>query len=215
MRVGDQELTEDLAKVAKVLGKGTVSCKDYETHGRYSHTTQSKRFGSWNGALRAAGLTVSHDTVSDEGLFENILKLWEHYGRQPRRRELALSPSIVSQSPYNLRFGSWTAALQAFIRFANESEVTVAVTNDAIARRLTPRDPSLRLRFKVLQRDNFTCRSCGRCPAVVLGLVLHVDHVIPWSQGGETLVENLQTLCEPCNLGKGNLWPTCGGPAAV
>jgi 5-methylcytosine-specific restriction endonuclease McrA len=34
------------------------------------------------------------------------------------------------------------------------------------------------------------------------GVVLHVDHIIPWSKGGQTVDENLQTLCDRCNLGK-------------
>jgi len=36
-------------------------------------------------------------------------------------------------------------------------------------------------------------------------VVLHIDHVTPWSKGGETEMDNLQTLCEPCNLGKSDL----------
>jgi 5-methylcytosine-specific restriction endonuclease McrA len=31
---------------------------------------------------------------------------------------------------------------------------------------------------------------------------LHVDHIYPWAKGGETVVENLQTLCMTCNIGK-------------
>ena len=72
----------------------------------------------------------------------------------------------------------------------------------------TGRDPSLRLRWRVLQRDNFKCCSCGASPAITLGVELHVDHVHPWSEGGETVLENLQTLCSKCNLGKSNLLPT-------
>ena len=34
---------------------------------------------------------------------------------------------------------------------------------------------------------------------------LHVDHIKPWSKGGETVLENLQTLCATCNLGKSNI----------
>ena len=39
---------------------------------------------------------------------------------------------------------------------------------------------------------------------------LHIDHIIPWSKGGETVLENLQTLCSDCNLGKSNIlnYPT-------
>jgi len=37
---------------------------------------------------------------------------------------------------------------------------------------------------------------------IVGGLELHVDHIQPWSRGGPTVFENLQTLCNSCNLGK-------------
>ncbi|MBE5769482.1 MAG: HNH endonuclease [Clostridiales bacterium] len=29
--------------------------------------------------------------------------------------------------------------------------------------------------------------------------------MIPWSKGGQTTIDNLQTLCESCNLGKSNV----------
>lgn len=33
---------------------------------------------------------------------------------------------------------------------------------------------------------------------------LHVDHVVPWSEGGKTRIENLLTLCASCDMGRGN-----------
>jgi len=36
-------------------------------------------------------------------------------------------------------------------------------------------------------------------------IILHVDHVMPYSKGGETVLENLQTLCLKWNIGKSNL----------
>ena len=69
----------------------------------------------------------------------------------------------------------------------------------------TSRDINLRLRFQVLKRDNFKCCMCGRSPASTPDLELHIDHIKPYSKGGETVIENLQTLCSDCNLGKSNL----------
>lgn len=60
---------------------------------------------------------------------------------------------------------------------------------------------SPRLRFKILQRDNFRCNFCGR--SQIDGVTLHVDHIIPVARGGQDDENNLQTLCEVCNLGKG------------
>jgi hypothetical protein len=60
---------------------------------------------------------------------------------------------------------------------------------------------SPRLRDSVLMRDGFRCRHCGRNPQED-GIKLHVDHIEPWSKGGTNDLENLQALCEECNLGK-------------
>lgn len=205
--VSNDELLADLRSVAASLGKDTVGQNDYRRLGQYADTTASRRFGSWNNALVMAGLMLSNEVdISDERLFENVLVLWQNHGRQPRRSELAQEPSTISQSPYNRRFGSWSGALAAFVEYANGSDSELPVTQDSSAsRRTTSRDPSLRLRWRVLQRDRFTCRACGASPALDPGVELHVDHVVAWSKGGETILENLQTLCTLCNLGKSNL----------
>ena len=67
------------------------------------------------------------------------------------------------------------------------------------------REPSTRLRFEVLYRDQFTCRFCGASPTKDPSVTLHIDHIVPWSKGGETSLDNLQTLCSKCNLGKSDL----------
>ncbi|MFC2122013.1 HNH endonuclease [Bacteroidota bacterium] len=37
-----------------------------------------------------------------------------------------------------------------------------------------------------------------------IGIELHVDRILPWSKGRETVQANLETKCKRCNLGKGN-----------
>lgn len=56
------------------------------------------------------------------------------------------------------------------------------------------------IRIKVFERDNYTCRICGA--GRHSGDQLHVDHIQPISAGGRSVMDNLQTLCAPCNLGK-------------
>lgn len=61
----------------------------------------------------------------------------------------------------------------------------------------------LSLRYKVLKRDNSKCMACGRSPRDN-GVILHIDHKLPFSLGGLTTLENLQTLCKECNISKSN-----------
>lgn len=53
------------------------------------------------------------------------------------------------------------------------------------------------LRRQVFERDG---HRCVRCESVMR---LSADHVVPESQGGQTTLDNLQTLCMPCNNEKG------------
>lgn len=55
-----------------------------------------------------------------------------------------------------------------------------------------------RLRKEVYERDAYRCVSCGSWHD------LSIDHIIPESKGGETVSENLQTMCRFCNSRKGN-----------
>lgn len=200
------DLLADILRASESAGTKIVSQALYSQHGKYDPGTVARRFGSWNKALIASGLELANEiNYSDERLFENIMRLWEHYGRQPRRAELAVPPSLISQGPYRRRFSTWMAALEEFVEYANAQDKNPPALIETSSGHRTSRDPSLRLRFRILKRDNFACRACGASPALTPGIELHVDHVIAWSVGGETVEENLQTLCDTCNLGKSNV----------
>jgi len=204
--VSDEEIISDIRRVAQLKGKNVVSFRLYSELGSYSASTAAIRFGTWNDALVAAGLEIAQErNIDDDRLFENLMRLWEHYGRQPRFRELACPPSVISKGPYMRRFRSWMKALEQFVAYANAQDTQIPAPAKTATGHRTGRDPSLRLRFHVMKRDSFSCRACGASPALSPGLTLHIDHVKAWSLGGETIEENLQTLCEACNQGKSSV----------
>ena len=56
------------------------------------------------------------------------------------------------------------------------------------------------IRYQVLNRD----KRCLACGVTAKNANLQVDHITPRSKGGSNKIENLQTLCAPCNRGKSN-----------
>jgi 5-methylcytosine-specific restriction endonuclease McrA len=61
------------------------------------------------------------------------------------------------------------------------------------------------LRERIIERDG---RRCVYCDDDLSSAEIHMDHVIPESQGGETTYNNLQVTCRKCNLAKGVLTET-------
>jgi 5-methylcytosine-specific restriction endonuclease McrA len=58
------------------------------------------------------------------------------------------------------------------------------------------------LRQRIIERDGLRCVYCDED---LSSAEIHMDHVIPESQGGETTYNNLQVTCRKCNLAKGVL----------
>lgn len=211
------QIIEELKRVAASLGRESLTVADFKRSGKIGPDAVRNRFDGWQQALRAAGLKpVNHGRrYSDEDCFENLLKVWAHYGRPPKYQEMNIMPSSVGGKAYTVRWGTWNKAVHAFTaRIDSEDEelaegpdprqATIDLRLGSKRKPEDNRDPRLGLRFKVLKRDRYRCVACGRSPATDLSCVLHVDHVLPFSKGGKTTFENLQTLCEECNLGKGN-----------
>jgi hypothetical protein len=219
--VSNEELLDDLKRIATILGKESVESREYDKQGgQFHHSTISSRFNGWNSALKMAGLIVTNfANLSDEELFENMEEVWVKIGSQPSTRNMVKPFSKYSKDPYLNRFGTWRKALEAFVECMNldidEAQVLnkVEITHykdtqgkEIEVKHETKRDPGMKLRFFILQRDKFKCVKCGDSPATNPVTKLEVDHIKPWANGGETVRENLQTLCSRCNGGKSNLY---------
>ena len=205
----DDELLEDIKKVATVLNQDTVTIADYNQYGKFHATTLVRRFGSWFICLDKAGLNPSRSkiNITNEELFEELERVWIKLGKQPSYSEMR-DYSKFSIGTYEKRFGGWRNTLKAFVSYVNESASNyerLPIRDEGRIIHHTSRNITLRTRFLVMQRDNFKCCMCGRSPATTAGLELHIDHIVPWSKGGETVIDNLQTLCSDCNLNKSDL----------
>lgn len=218
-----EELIEDLQRVSHHLNRKTFSSGEYSQYGYFSKDSYFKRFKTWNNALINAGLipykVCSGKRIGEYDALKEIERIWIKLGRQPTVTDIKNGVSKYSLHVFERRFGSWRKALEFFVAYMNgEQDIEQPAEDEQIkfpittsnrpekneSTHKTNRDIGLRMRFMVMKRDNFKCCICGRSPANNPGLELHIDHIIPWSKGGETIIDNLQTLCSDCNLEKGN-----------
>ena len=90
-----------------------------------THQHPTRRFGTWNKAVIAAGLDVANEiNISDEKIFENIMLLWEHF--------LADNHGVLSWLALLLPFPNnhtivgfvlGRTRLTKFVEFANAQEI--------------------------------------------------------------------------------------------
>jgi hypothetical protein len=223
--LSDDAILDEIRSVAKQLGSTSLTVEQFSSCSTCSADAVRRRFGSWRAGLQKAGvvLTPLGSRYSDEECFENLLQVWTHYGRQPQHDEMKLAPSTVGPKAYTLRWGTWLKALEAFVNRMNQADdpadascettpdmcqidpIAVHESRRGTTSEADRRDIKLGLRWKVFVRDRFRCVKCGASPATdPTCRQIHADHILPFSKGGKTVLDNLQTLCERCNLGKGN-----------
>lgn len=215
---------EDMQLVANKLNKEYITARDYKQFGKYDLSATFRKYGSWNIMLQKAGLKPTPyrlgkgKEITDEELFQDIERVWIKLGRQPTINDVKNGEFNFAQNTFTRRFGGWRGALEAFVHYINTDD-TESLNDTAVEDRdidspnnnespcykhKTKREPSNRLKVQVLMRDGNRCRICG--VACNDGIhKIHFDHIIPWSKGGETTLDNLQVLCSDCNEALGNL----------
>ena len=216
----DEALLGELRRVSAVLGERPLTQVAFNSTSRRVHPqTLVRRFGSWRKTLAEAGL--EHRFLarnnSDQECSENLAEVWTHYGRPPAYREMFQSPSRIQGKTYVTRWGTWRKALAAFVEWGNAEGQPQGPASEPEGEARDFQQPATKpnrveadcrevrpgLRFRVFMRDHFRCLACGRSPATHLSIELHTDHIQAVVNGGKTVIDNLQTLCQGCNLGKG------------
>jgi hypothetical protein len=202
------DIVEELKRIAVLFPGRPITKKAIECHGRLSYSVIHKKFGGLASALLAAGIKPNRiPNSTDRQLLEALIDLWSQTltkdGRRPERRDLKTYRIPYSGDAYYRHFGSWKKALLAAFKLAIQSKsIAEDETYSETRRNPTQRSEiSLRKRFLVFKRNEFTCVKCGRSGR---GIKLEVDHVTPVSKGGSDVLDNLQTLCFDCNRGKRN-----------
>jgi 5-methylcytosine-specific restriction endonuclease McrA len=208
----DAELLESAQRVAAQANSPYLSSRAFTEVTGIAEATIASHFGSWAKFCTEAGLAPRYErAVSRERFFENLEHIWNQLGRQPRAKEMKQPLSPISVSRYQKEFAApWYSICLQFLSWKSgasisEIEQEALSTSPAVGpRRSTRREVTLSLRYAVLKRGAFRCAKCGASPATNPAVQLHVDHVVSWANGGETVLENLQCLCSECNLGKSN-----------
>lgn len=206
--ISDDELIAEIKKVMNIIGKDILTMKDFDTYASVNCSTVIRRFGSWNKALQSVGAESGNHFHSEMEMMENIKDVWLQKGKQPAKRDMDNKAlSHISSGAYLRKFGTWYNALEHFIEYITISEDTITTAPSASSGTFshkTKRVPSNRMKVQVLMRDGNRCRICGvECSDGLHNI--HFDHIIPWSKGGETTLDNLQVLCSACNKAKGNI----------
>lgn len=203
-----EALIEDLRATAKTLGKETITSSEYEQYGKYGSASVYNRYKSWQKGLEAAGLgeTGFHNAgITKEQLLEAIYEAWDRLGRQPNTRDVRNKEVPYGLTTYINQFDSWRNTMIAFVDYVKRRKGQIVATPTVSpVQHQTGRTPSARLRKQVFERDNATCQLCGTNAEKEPGVKLVIDHIIPYSKGGETTYENLQVLCRKCNIDKRN-----------
>jgi 5-methylcytosine-specific restriction endonuclease McrA len=124
----DDELLENMCRVAESLGHNYLTTTQYREYGISSYETIKRRFGSWNDALSKAGLLQSpnsHPPISDDDLFQELERVWNELDKCPSSTYFIDGYAKYSLNAYTDRFGSWRETISVFVKYKNNPKYTL------------------------------------------------------------------------------------------
>ena len=203
--IPEEELVPALKQFAEGLDK-SPTVTEMDADGPYNHKVYTRVFGSWTGALEAAGLSANyHPNTTKAELIEGLKELAKNLGRTPYYADMAESENH-SAKVYTSTFRSWNDALRAAGLPVNRERTR------PLGERAPPsRGPNWsKQRAKARERDDYTCRICGLSDEehrLKHSQALEVHHIQPFrtfepfdsleDYERANALSNLRTVCLP------------------
>jgi 5-methylcytosine-specific restriction endonuclease McrA len=179
--ITDKELFQNLEEVWIKLGRQPHYNDIIKPLSKCSKSVYISRFGTWR----------------------KTLKYFIEYINKEETPVVDGRPSLLKVTKFPRKVSNKQKCEQSKINVAIKKPIRI--DRPRLDGHKTSRSVPDRLRYVILKRDKFKCQNCGRSPATDPTTILQIDHKTPYSKGGETVPENLHTLCSVCNVGKGDL----------
>ncbi|MBI4079349.1 MAG: HNH endonuclease [Candidatus Levybacteria bacterium] len=228
-KIPREKIIDELAKVSETYNHTRFTSKEFLRNASIGHQTVFREFVTWDAAmdcltdyLKQKNITLKprtkpkrKDAYTQKQIFDEMQRIWSQIGHRPSKIEWEQTNPKINYNTVRRHFNGWTNACLRFIEYIT-GENNIVENIDASVEKINmdknriiykPEDNRtipLGTRLKILARDNFRCVYCGKSPSTDIGTKLHIDHIIPFSKGGKSIEENLQTLCLECNFGKSN-----------
>lgn len=217
--ISDEEVISELKRISDIFDGKYFRKREFDLHSLTCKSTKViTLFGSWENALLTIGISekamrrLRKDRIDDIQLVFEIVRIWNILEHRPSKTEWESMETKYSYTTIKERFLGWTNACNEARLLLNEDNETIVSKKLVVGNKINKniindnekRNIPLKLRLRVLKRDNYKCTLCGRSPSNEYGVELHIDHIEPFSKGGKTSFENLRTLCRECNIGRGN-----------
>lgn len=132
--IDNSDLIDELQRLADELGQ-TPTKRDMKQQGAYSERPYHNKFGSWNKAVRAAGLEICIESnIAKSDLIDELQRLADELGRTPTSHDMN-QEGAYSERPYHDKFGSWNRAVRAAgLEIRREMNVTESEYLDELTR---------------------------------------------------------------------------------
>jgi len=185
--VGDNVICKSCGKKFVAKRKGVRYCSD-----KCRLEAKKKRTRAW---YEKVPLKRIHCEICDK-IFTQTVPHQKYCSEECKKASTKKKKNLIKKQCLNCgKTFTTTLSFQKYCSKKCAQQYTFTLKN--------PRFSYLKNRFKIFNRDHFSCQYCGR-NVKDDDIKLVIDHRIPLEEGGTDDIDNLITACEECNTGKGD-----------